>query len=338
MDREGVLTNLQRAIRQAHLELLEVILRACHEQSSQILGAVDRDLPGDTIFRLDVIAEPALLRAFEPVAKIAPMVLVAEGLPEGRVVLPEGASESEVPWWVIVDPIDGTRGIIYQKRSAWILTAVAPNRGRETRLREVLLAVQTEIPTLKQYLFDQLWWVEGKGVSALRYNRLTGVAEGFVPRPSTAQTIWQGYAMLSRFFPGARDIIAAVEERLIRELLGDNPAGKALCFEDQYASTGGQFYELAVGHDRFNGDIRPLLAEELRRRGQPLGLCCHPYDVCTAAIPQALGVILTDPWGDPLDCLLDLESNVAWIGYANEALYRQIRPVLERLLREFGLI
>jgi hypothetical protein len=338
VDRERILINLEEAIRQAHLQLVQVILQACHEQSSQVLGAVDRDLPGDTIFRLDVIAEPALLRAFEPVAKISPMVLVAEGLPEGRVVLPEGTSESEAPWWVIVDPIDGTRGIIYQKRSAWILTAVAPNRGLETRLREVLLAVQTEIPTLKQYLFDQLWWREGKGVSALRHNRFTGGAEEFSPRPSGAQTIWQGYAMLSRFFPGARDIIAAVEERLVRELLGESPPGKALCFEDQYASTGGQFYELAVGHDRFNGDIRPLLAEELRRRGQPLGLCCHPYDVCTAAIPKALGVILTDPWGEPLDCRLDLESNVAWVGYANEGLYRQIRPVLEKLLREFGLI
>lgn len=338
MGGEQVLVNLGEAIRQAHLHLVDVILQACRQQSPQLLGAVDRDLPGDTIFHLDVIAEPALLRAFEPVARISPLVLVAEGLPEGRVVLPEGTQESQAPWWIIVDPIDGTRGIIYQKRSAWILTAVAPNQGKETRLRDVRLAVQTEIPTLKQYLFDQLWWLDGKGVSAIRYDRLSGSSAEFTLQPSTAQSIWQGYAMLSRFFPGARDIIAAIEERLVRELLGDNPSGKALCFEDQYASTGGQFYELAVGHDRFNGDIRPLLAEELRRRGQPLGLCCHPYDVCTAAIPQAVGVILTDPWGQPLDCTLDLESNVAWVGYANEILYRQIRPVLERLLREFGLI
>ena len=38
-------------------------------------------------------------------------------------------------WRVIVDPIDGTRGLMYQKRSAWILTGVAPNRGPGTSLR-----------------------------------------------------------------------------------------------------------------------------------------------------------------------------------------------------------
>jgi hypothetical protein len=31
----------------------------------------------------------------------------------------------------IIDPIDGTRGLMYDKRSAWILAAVAPAAGRE---------------------------------------------------------------------------------------------------------------------------------------------------------------------------------------------------------------
>ena len=35
---------------------------------------------------------------------------------------------------------------MYQKRSAWILTGVAPNRGPETSLQDIVLAMQTEIP------------------------------------------------------------------------------------------------------------------------------------------------------------------------------------------------
>jgi hypothetical protein len=31
---------------------------------------------------------------------------------------------------MIVDPIDGTRNIMYNKRSAWILSGIAPNTGR----------------------------------------------------------------------------------------------------------------------------------------------------------------------------------------------------------------
>jgi hypothetical protein len=33
-----------------------------------------------------------------------------------------------------------------------------------------------------------------------------------------------------------------------------------------------------------------------------------------------------------------VHHSVAWIGYANETLRRQIEPVLQRLLRDYGLI
>ena len=87
---------------------------------------------------------------------------------------------------IIVDPIDGTRGLMYQKRSAWILTAVAPNRGPATSLRDIELAVQTEIPLVKQHLSDQLWAVRGGGAHAQRYNRLTGERLPIRLRPSAA--------------------------------------------------------------------------------------------------------------------------------------------------------
>src|SRR4029077_3951339 len=97
-------------------------------------------------------------------------VLIAEGLHDGPIVFPHGADESSVTWRIIVDSIDGTRGIMYQKRSAWVLTGVAPNRGNETSLQDIVLAVQTEIPLIKQHLSDQLWAIRGHGTEVLRYN------------------------------------------------------------------------------------------------------------------------------------------------------------------------
>ena len=61
-------------------------------------------------------------------AREEPLCLVAEGLPGDSLVLPPGAREEDCRWRLLVDPIDGTRGLMYQKRSAWILTGVAPNR------------------------------------------------------------------------------------------------------------------------------------------------------------------------------------------------------------------
>jgi fructose-1,6-bisphosphatase/inositol monophosphatase family enzyme len=326
----ALLRDLQRSIRDA-------VVDACERQSAAELAEVVDDGPGDTIYQIDKVSEALLLERLEPEAgQLGGVVLVAEGLPGGELVLPRGRSRPSA-WRFIVDPIDGTRGIMYQKRSAWVLGAVAPNRGEETRLGDIVVAAQTEIPTQKQHLADELWAVRGRGANLERLDTLTGRRVSLPLRPSRAGDLRHGYAMLTRFFPGARDELAAIDEELMLELLGPAPEGKALCFEDQYASTGGQFYELAMGHDRFNADLRPLMRELLHNRGQSGGLCCHPYDICTALIAEEAGVLLTDPWGGPLDVPLDVWANVAWVGYANSTLRRQIEPVLQAALLRRGL-
>jgi len=80
-----------------------------------------------------------------------------------------------------------------------------------------------------------------------------------------------------------------------------------------------------------------VFIRSMSNRGQSGGLCCHPYDVCTALIAEEAGVLLTDPWGGPLDVPLDVWANVAWVGYANSTLRRQIEPVLQAALARRGL-
>ena len=53
-------------------------------------------------------------------------------------------------------PDRGTRGLMYQKRSAWILTGVVSTPNDEATLEDIELAVQTEIPLIKQHLSDEL--------------------------------------------------------------------------------------------------------------------------------------------------------------------------------------
>jgi hypothetical protein len=197
-----------------------------------------------------------------------------------------------------------------------------------------VLAVQTEIPLVKQHLSDQLWAARGQGAQAERYNRLTGERRGVELRPSRASTIAHGFAMISRFFPGARDELAAIDEEIVLGALGPVAPGKAHCFEDQYLSSGGQLYELIAGHYRFVADLRPLMHPALAARGTPLGICCHPYDLCSALIAAEMGVIVTDAFGRPLDAPLNIEANVAWAGYANEGIRRQIEPLLQAALQK----
>ena len=130
--------------------------------------------------------------------------------------------------------------------------------------------------------------------------------------PSKAATIAQGFAQISRFFPGVRDVLAEIDEELVRGALGLPTHGKAQCFEDQYISTGGQLYELIAGHDRFTADLRPLMQAVMDERDLNLSICCHPYDLCTALIATELGVLVTDASGHPLNAPLNLEADVAW--------------------------
>jgi fructose-1,6-bisphosphatase/inositol monophosphatase family enzyme len=319
-----------------HGRVRDAVVAATEQQAVDALAVVNRDDESDTIYAIDVVSETVIERLAAALGREHSFVLVAEGLPGGSRACPHGVDEHDAAWRIIVDPIDGTRGLMYQKRSAWILTGVAPNRGPSTSLRDIVLAVQTEIPLVKQHLADQLWAVRGSGAEAVRVNRLTGEQVPLRLHPSTASDIAHGFSTVARFFPGARDTLGALDEAIVRGALGAQPDGKALCFEDQYASTGGQLYELIAGHDRFIADLRPLTAASLAERGLARPLACHPYDICCALIAEESGVIVTDPSGRPLDAPLSVDADVAWVGYANQKIRAAMEPLLQHELRARG--
>ena len=320
-----------------HDRVRSAVLDACERQAAEQLAAVASQQAADTIYAIDRVSDELLEDGLSGAARREPLLLLAEGLPEGGVPLPRGTLASDCRWRVLIDPIDGTRGLMYQKRSAWILTAVAPNNGAATRLRDAVFAVQTEIPLLKQYLSDQLWAWRGGRVEARRWNRLTKAVAPLALQPSRASSLAHGFATIVRFFPGAGELFGALDDAVLPALVPPEP-GKAGSFEDQYASTGGQLYELLAGHDRLIADLRPLAQPARAAAGQPPLLCCHPYDLCTALIAERCGVVLTGADGSPLDAPFDVTSDVAWIGYANAALRAAVEPVLQQALARRGML
>ena len=326
-------------LRRLHSMIRDAVVESCERSAVEDLSAIAREEEGDTIYEVDRVSEEVLVDFFQKeIATVTPVVLIAEGLPAGKVTLPYGVDENEATWRIIVDPIDGTRSLMYQKRSAWILTAVAPNVGSNTSLVDIEFAIQTEIPIAKQHLCDCVWSRRGQGVEAERFNRLAGESLPLTLRPSRAKTIAHGYSQVSRFFPGARDELAAIDEEIVLGALGPVQPEKAHCFEDQYTSSGGQLYELMSGHDRFTADLRPLMNKVLEQRGLALGICCHPYDVCTELIAREAGVIVTDAKGDRLNAALSVTPDVTWVGYANEDIQAEIEPLLQGALKKRGLI
>jgi len=301
-------------------------VRAAQRRGERDLARVATVTSADTIYRIDKVSEATVLAWFEQNwPKRWPVELVMEGLEgDGTKVFPPGTPVAATRFKCILDPIDGTRGLMYDKRSAWSLAALAPQRGARTSLTDLAVAVMTELPVTKQGLADQFSAVRGRGVVAERIELAGGTRKKLRPQPSRARTLDHGFASFAKFFPGGKAWLAAQEEALWRRL----DAGAEI-FDDQYLSSGGQIHELMTGRDRFVADLRPVAGRKLRRRAT---LACHPYDICTVLIAQELGCVITAPDGNPLQAPLDTTTPVAWVGYANRALARWIGPELRSLL------
>lgn len=290
----------------------------------------------DTIYQIDKLSEEAILSWFsDNWPEKWPVEVIMEGIEEGKpVVFPSSANLSDAVATCILDPIDGTRNLMHDKRSAWALAALAPRQEGRPRLSDLVVAAMTELPPTKQTLGDQISACKGGGPEGIVAERIDLVQKTRIPlriAPSTSRTFHHGFATFCKFFPEGKSLTARIEEDLWAELYGLGNEASPMIFDDQYISTGGQLYELLVGHDRLVADIRPPV---LAAAGFPASLVCHPYDICTALIFTEAGGILETPNGNPIDAPLDTISPITWIGYANSHLADQVRPILQRLLRK----
>ena len=298
----------------------------------EALASVSGHAGGDTIYAVDKFSEEAIIAWFSSRWPADyPVQIVMEGI-EHDLCFPAGTQVAATDWKCIIDPIDGTRGIMYDKRSAWALSAIAPQSGEETMLSQIVAAAMTEIPTSRHWRADQFSTTLGGDVVGVAFDVRSDGHENIQPSPSKASNFAHGFSSLVKFFPEGRTLTAQIEERLWDELIGLNSSPSPIVFDDQYICTGGQFHELLSGKDRMIGDLRPIIFQTLDLESS---LVCHPYDCCVWLLLKKAGVIYEHPLGGFPDAPLDTESGVSWIAYANESLAALARPKLTRILKEF---
>lgn len=292
----------------------------------------------DVIYQIDQDVERALVHRLETQAAVhGGIVMVAEGIGENETsIFPKHLPPEDAKWRLLVDPIDGTRGIMMDKRSAWFLAGAAPNRGANTCLSDITHAVMVELPTTRARVGDVFWAQRGQGVGGYTEHLETGTRVDRQPQPSIASSWRGGFGQISRFFPPGRDQLALLEEELLQTLYPDAAPGEILSFEDQYISSGGQLYELLTGKDRFTADLRATLYASERWKDSRPGHVCHPYDLAAHLIGEEAGLRLCNPDGTALDAAFDTRSPADWIGYGNGSLQNEIAPVLHELLLRKG--
>ncbi len=294
---------------------------------------------GDTIYAIDRRVEPLIEQQIaEWPGACLPLLIVAEGMGhDGRRRF--GSPDDSLRYRVILDPIDGTRCLMYDKRSAWFLAAVAVDQGERTGLRDTFASVMVELPTSKQALCDSFAAVRGQPTQGQRTGIGGSGAQIRLPSPSRSMCLAGGFAQVTNFFQGTKVLAAELMEAIAEAVVPAGRTSTSAVLEDQYISTGGQWVELITGHDRFCCDLRPLFYQILPPESQQKfpTLVCHPYDAAGLLVAKQAGVIITDGFGRELNAPLNVFQPVHWCGYANAHLRTTIEPIIQKWLADRGV-
>ncbi len=307
------------------------VLAVRQAQGNDELSAVAGESRADTLYVIDKAVEQLVVDWFNMNwPRKWPTHLVMEGLE--TMIVPHRAGRDAM-LTCIVDPIDGTRGLMFDKRPAWSLAGLAPGSQEVAQVEYIQVAAMTELPTTRHWCSDQISGAQGCGLVAERLDvRAHGSARlPIVPRPSRATDFRHGFASFAKFFPEGRVLTAQLEEALWDKLLRLGSTPSPTIFDDQYISTGGQLYEVMCGHDRMVGDLRPFT---LRASGISTSLSCHPYDICTEMLAREAGCVVEHPLTGRVRAPMDTTSPVCWVAYANEDLAVLMRPILAELLAD----
>jgi len=326
----GELERFRRLLAELGDHLRDTVVAARMVAAPGSLTGVVDEVDADVIYGIDRIGDEAVLGWFDdrwPADE--PVRLVMEGIDDHRsVTFPAGVEPQDLAWTCLIDPIDGTRNLMFDKRSAWVLAALAPGAGPHLTLDDLVVGAMTEIPVVKQWRADQISGIRHCDLVSSGLDVRTGRRITLHDRPTTSTELTHGFASFAHAFPDAKAFLARLDQDLWEALIPAGPRGRAV-FEDQYVCSAGQLHEVLTGRDRLVGDLRPLAYAQLGLEGPPV---CHPYDVCTGFLLAEAGGVFEDPWGGPVRAPLDTTSAVLWIAYANPRLAAIVRPALVEVL------
>jgi fructose-1,6-bisphosphatase/inositol monophosphatase family enzyme len=288
---------------------------------------------GDVTFALDGATEAAVDAWFAETARQGPLSLLTEDR-GWRHCGPSG----ELPGFdhggprVVIDPVDGTRGLMADLRSAWTVIAACGPGAEQPRLSEVQLGLCSELPDSRTARFRRLRAERGGGAQL----ELRELESGALLSTQQLQADEDdrpdhGFFSFFRYSPSQRPQLAELEARFFERLEQHEAADTRSCYDDQYISNGGQLVLLALGTYRMIAELRAALAQA---EGASF-TCSKPYDCAGALlVAREAGCVVSSAGGTELDFPLDAQTPVSFVGWANAATARRLAPHLAAALSD----
>lgn len=286
---------------------------------------------GDVTFGLDGVAERAVDRWLDQVAQEGPLSLMTEDIGWRHVGPGPGGKPKALGGFdhggprIALDPIDGTRNVMHDLRSAWVVVTFAGPGSGAPKYSDVTLGMLSEIPDTR-----------GAGIRELDGTRGQGAFTRLLPdgkrQPLCADgddRLDRGYFPFFGYSPTGRRVAQALCADVFDELESTHGIDPTSVLDDQYISSGGQLALLALGTYRAIVDARVSLN---LRHGLHVQTA-KPYDMAGAAlIAMEAGCTVTAPDGSPLDFPIDTSTEVEFAGYRSAAAAEAITATLRRRL------
>jgi hypothetical protein len=298
---------------------LRTAVRTAQAAGGARLGQPVGEGAGDVTFGLDVVAEQVVTTWLE--AQPGPMSLLTEDLGwrhHRAQDFDHGGPR------IAIDPVDGTRPLAADLRSAWAVIGFAPPGAGQPRFSDLGGGLLVELPTTRAGWARTLWAERGQTChfqeAPLPGQR--GAARDRVLRVDDDARCDHGFFGFFRYHPDQRPAIAAIEQAFFAGL-AEEGADLRACYEDAYCSSAAQLVLLSLGTYRFQADLRAHLPRK------PKAPVAKPYDLSGAiVVAEAAGVVLRTPTGGALDAPIDVSTPVAFAGYANAPTAARLQPHL----------
>jgi fructose-1,6-bisphosphatase/inositol monophosphatase family enzyme len=321
---EALCDRIRTGTREALLEALRA------DALSRVMHSARRGV-GDITFGLDLPSEELIDGWLREEARHAPLSVLTEDSGWRHFgPAPDGCGSVELPGFdhggprIAFDPVDGTRNLMVDLRSAWTVVSFAGPGSSQPRFGDLVAGITSEIPASRARSWRRLCAQRGAGTrleeheleSAERIDARALVADGDT-------RVDNGYFPFFRYEPALRPSLAALEAAFFARVEEHEGADLRCVYDDQYISNAGQLVLLALGAYRMVVDARALVA----RRAGRVTTTSKPYDLAGALIcAQEAGARVTRADGTALEFPIDAETPLDMIGYANEGTRARLEP------------
>ena len=306
------------------------------------LGSVSRPVSmgaGDATFGIDAAVEAELSDWFEQQAQRAPLSLLTEDAgwrhrgPDGEGDTRDYGGFDHGGPRICVDPVDGTRHLMLDLRSAWAVIAMAGPGAQIPRQRDALAACLLELPDSRARVARRLSARRGEGTTLAELHVASG--EILYSRPLRVDQddrLDHGYLPFFAFHPESRGEVARLALDFFKRLEREENVELAHCYDDQYICNAGQMALTALGTYRMVVDPRQFIAE---RQGRPTQTT-KPYDIAGAILcAEEAGAPVASLAGTELDFPWDVETPVSFAAFANRATRDRALPHLLAALAQY---